>query len=254
MAYYSTMTGVVTPDILNNNERFLPQLQQCAFLEIRYDLFDTVAQWHTLARQLHELVPSAQIIGTIRLQQDGGNFANDSKHARLDLWKDILEQEHTPDWIDVEVESVEDISDLRWMCYEQKTKIILSHHSFTTVPEVPKILEWLDLCRITGAAAIKVACMPELIKDLHPIWDSLQQYKDIVEKICIFGMGQAAKNSRLITALCWDGFCYVSLGEQSVAPGQWSVSGFSAAMHDLPKDAPWNWPLTDEQQSALSAL
>ena len=110
------LVGLVSPEVLSAIESdsmhpvFL-DLQACSALEIRYDFFEE-SLWPGLSARVRKVAPHAMQIGTIRLKRDGGAFQDSRAGDRLPLWKNILEAEQVPGWLDLEQDCLYDYEKL----------------------------------------------------------------------------------------------------------------------------------------------
>jgi 3-dehydroquinate dehydratase type I len=120
---------IVTPQVFDDiTSGSLKAASMCDFLELRYDLFKG-RPWASLAGMLKEAMPDKKVIGTIRTRSDGGEFQQCKPDMRLSLWKTLLDAETTPDWVDIELNSI-DTPHLH-LFREREVKVLLSAHDWS---------------------------------------------------------------------------------------------------------------------------
>ena len=123
------IAGIVTPQVFDDiTFGSLKAASLCDFLELRYDLFKG-RPWSSLAGMLKEAMPDKKIIGTIRTRSDGGEFRQCKPDMRLSLWKSLLDAETVPDWVDIEVTSID--TPHYHLFRERNVKVLLSAHDWS---------------------------------------------------------------------------------------------------------------------------
>lgn len=212
-------------------------------VEIRLDLAEP-SVWATRAKEAERAFPSARLLGTIRLEKDGGRWP-DAK-SRTEALATALSVRRWDYW------DVEDDNDERdallgiLRAKSPQTRIVLSRHSFLAL-DVPAMLEQiaafgLDANRL-GADVAKWAgrCLdpdeagPELLR-----WLSLWQGPAVP---AFFPMGIGSEAWRVAAALLSGGWGYAHDGSGAVAPGQLPWTVFDALLGSLPSSGKWdkNW-------------
>jgi 3-dehydroquinate dehydratase type I len=224
------ITGVITPEILQDGEKntdLKKEISLCGALEIRYDLFGEVKEWPEIAGRVRALHREAPLIATIRLQCDGGELPDGHRFGRDEYWRNILAADIAPQWIDLEWESIDSLSDLRWMTDGSDVQILISSHNFQSLSTDELFEQQLDFARMTKVPGLKFAWTAQNEADLETLEKRRLQLAQTEAKMTTaFSMGELGKNSRLNCLT--SGFSYATLGGQSVAPGQLSAQ----EMHD----------------------
>lgn len=123
------IAGIVTPQVFDDiTSGSFKAASMCDFLELRYDLFKG-RPWASLAGMLKEAMPDKKVIGTIRTRSDGGEFRQCKPDMRLSLWKTLLDAETTPDWVDIELNSID--TPHVHLFREREVKVLLSAHDWS---------------------------------------------------------------------------------------------------------------------------
>ncbi len=208
------IAGLICPEVLAETA----VIKKCGILEIRYDLFKDVAKWNELSQKIFELNPQALRLGTIRLESDGGKWENNRAGERSELFKHILDNGRTLDWIDMERGT--DFSELK-----KRSKIICSWHLFNRIPSEPELSEFAEECLELGACGCKVAAMAYAKNDVQPLYGFAKKYGKNFELFSAFAMGEHGKESRVRSLEEGANLTYASIGN-ALAPGQLSVDFF----------------------------
>lgn len=231
------LVGLVSPEVISAIESdpmhpvFL-DLQACSALEIRYDFFEE-AFWPGLSARVRKVAPHAMQIGTIRLKRDGGAFQDACAGDRLPLWKNILEAEQVPDWLDLEQDCLYNYEFLDKLTQKRGVKILVSQHNFLRVPTALELRDFArDVARM-GAPGLKIAAMCNEEEDCERLYDFCQKFGGDFELFAAFGMGACGRVSRIWSLKEGANLTYGSMG-RSAAPGLIEVSTMARALEKLP--------------------
>ena len=244
-------------EILQNPQgEFSKAARQCSALEIRYDLLLAAGysreSLEDIAGRVRSVFPDALLIGTFRLERDGGKFPDSRAMERAEYICEILAADVFPDYLDIEAEEfvrlesrIFEIWNDERFCEKRKgfwtmrtghrfyqrdfpvfgdfpKKVLISHHDFQKVPSLDE-LENLRKCA-TGpeCAGLKIACMsrsPGDFDHVYPWINSVGEYGYRFELFSCFAMGKSGEESRIKSLARGANLTYCSIGI-SVAPGQ----------------------------------
>jgi len=209
-------------------------------VEIRLDLLDPDA-WGIRAREAERAFPSARLIGTLRLEKDGGRWSDTA--SRGEAVASALALRRWDYW-DVEDDSPERDEILGLLKVKAPgTRIVLSRHSFEPV-DPPTMIEQATKVRDNairlGAETAKWAgrtfdpdeAGPELLRWLS-LWDA-------PATPAIFLMGYGSEAWRVAASRISGGWGYAHDGSGAVAPGQLPWTVFDALIGSLPPSPEWN--------------
>lgn len=220
------IAGVLTPRILqawqaNGSSDIALEAQLCHVIEIRYDLFPS-SLWPFLAAQVADLAPQALRLATIRLQCDGGQFADKESANRWDAWQEILSADVLPHWVDMEQDHFQDLPHLVTLAHTKNCKVLASRHDFQCVPSLDTLREYVDVSRQWNVEGFKIAAMAHHPQDCEPLYQIIQEQASGFEVFSAFAMGAAGQISRTKSYQYGANLGYGAIGE-IVAPGQISV-------------------------------
>jgi 3-dehydroquinate dehydratase type I len=239
--------GIVTADMLVRR-RYPDALWRCGGVELRADGVPADAIAGAVSDFDNEKGHrgfSGPVIFTLRLQRDGGAWADADSAARNEIWESL--PPGTCDWIDLEVEELsriapETLDELR----SSGAKILLSHHAF--VPEDPAVWEaHLKTMRAFQPDGVKFAVALRDQAQAEALIDFTRGVAAEFPESCVLGMGEAGSLTRLVGPLLGCPFTYGFLGDGAVAPGQLPVqmmanffthASSDAALSDNGKPAP----------------
>ena len=230
------LVGLVSPEVLSAIESdsmhpvFL-DLQACSALEIRYDFFEE-ALWPALSARVRKVAPHAMQIGTIRLKRDGGVFQDSRAGDRLPLWKNILEAEQVPGWLDLEQDCLYDYEKLSALADHRDVKILISQHNFSRTPTDMELRDYArDVSRL-GAEGLKIAAMCNSDEDCDRLYRFTQKFSGDFELFAAFGMGDLGRVSRIWSLKEGANLTYGAIGHVA-APGQIQVPVMAEALEKL---------------------
>jgi len=227
MSKRSNIVGVITPQVLetlltNSAVSWREDFKQCSFLEIRYDLFSNNANWPDLAEIILSIHPKAQLIGTIRLECDGGRTPDRAAKGRLIDWTQILQARVHPHWIDLEQDQLEVSADVLALASSKKVQVLASRHDFHKVPCFSELSQAVQAVRARKLGGFKIAAMSHESGDCQPLYRLAREESHGFKLFSAFAMGESGRNSREHSLLCGANLSYGALGA-AVAPGQIEV-------------------------------
>lgn len=246
----NNIVGLITSPDLPNSE--MEALKLCALWEVRADLLGEPQLWpemtaklRKLQRQHHLKIP---IIFTLRRRADGGCWeelhanlsGSELEETRYNEWKNILQSQEQPDWIDLEW----DFSMAGRLCTDCETVpgIVFSRHDFKSTPGLSELLQLEDIAweisrslqKNTASVTrfgLKFAMTPVVAEDVetlqnflgHPVSNSgiIRATKPGWSMRTAFGMGEVGRSTRLSCAQR-GGWTYGVTGAVT-APGQYTV-------------------------------
>jgi len=216
--------GIVTPRILEQAEKDLhgalvQAIRQCQVLEIRYDLFAEAETWNSLCNRCMHIHPQAEILGTIRLQSDGGSFDSTQTHQRIKLWNSILTEKYRPQWIDVEWDVLSPWDSWLQEQIQQGLRVLASAHDFNGIPAKAELKQAITQVSQHGIHGFKVAAMSRQWGDAQVLYELAKDHAARFQWFAAFAMGETGQVSRLYSLRQGANLVYVSLGD-AVAPGQ----------------------------------
>ncbi|GHV14567.1 hypothetical protein AGMMS49938_10920 [Fibrobacterales bacterium] len=210
------IVGLISPAVLQEalrGKNSLEQIKKCKILEIRYDLFK-IDEWGDLAGKVAELNRNAILLGTIRLEKDGGMWENNRESERFAEFEKILSNAKKVDWIDIE----------RGVNFSLTgVKVIRSWHLFDRVPTAKELNDFAEECLQNKADGCKVATMPHTKSEVQVLYDFAKKYGEKFEWFSAFGMGEIGQESRVRSLKEGANLTYACIGK-SLAPGQLTVN------------------------------
>ncbi len=258
-------------EILQNPQSELSKMAaQCSALEIRYDLLLAAGYSRkslgNIAGQVRDAFPDTLLIGTFRLERDGGKFPDANAMDRTEYICDILTADIFPDYLDIEAEEFAKLEDKVFDIWngesfrEKKSKelwktrsglqvdaarefpifddfpkkVLVSHHDFQKVPTLDELDRLRKYASDSGCAGLKIACMSHMTGDFDYVypWIKAVCESNRFELFSCFAMGKSGVESRLKSLQLGANLTYCSLGV-SVAPGQIPVEKARKAYRNL---------------------
>jgi len=212
-------------------------------VELRLDLFKPEEREAKRVKAFVEALreeAKAGVILTNRSASEGGKFEG-SEDERLSLLKEALEASEA-DAVDVEYfaeprKRAEIVASAKKM----NATIIFSFHDFAGMPDAAE-LEHLALKMHAGGADIaKIAVTPETAEDALKLLELTLKLKaskasrEAGEKgVAFIGMGSVGRHLRVLAPIYGSALTYGFLeGEESVAPGQLSISELRSMIDKL---------------------
>lgn len=199
---------------------------QCSALEIRYDLFleqgMPVSELAQIAPELRAKFPETLLIGTLRLERDGGSLSDALVLERERFIRAILSGKNVPDLLDIEIENLSVLLPKISAALENAgARVLASHHDFSKVPEVAELERLVATAKKFGACGFKAACA-QMEGDFEPVYPLILRESENFEYFSLFAMGDLGRESR-IQSLCWGANLTYCALRKAVAPGQLSV-------------------------------
>lgn len=181
-------------------------------IEFRLDYGD-------IGEEAKELAQFSPVIFTIRKKEEGGFFKGTEKERQ----KILSELSKTGEYIDIEISSPETIKKIGG-------DLILSYHNFSETPSLDFLKKKVEEGLSLGAKIVKIVTYAKTQEDNLTILDLLELYNG---KITAFAMGKLGLPIRLFAPLFGSKFTYVSLNDETTAPGQISYSLFEEVWRRL---------------------
>lgn len=232
------IAGVLSAPVLESAEaapdgEVAGNVRLCDVLEIRYDLFPDRKAWADIARRAKSLNPSAILLGTVRLERDGGALPDSFDGRRMPFWEKIIGADEHPDWLDLERFALADYASLRLRCDCAGMKIIVSEHDFKGIPGIEELSASADECVRLKADGFKIAAMSSSAGDCDGLYAFIERrFKDF-EWLSAFAMGDTGRASRLWSLACGANLTYASI-MGAAAPGQIPVARMKSLLKSLP--------------------
>lgn len=195
-----------------------PVVSQVDVVEIRLDGMQDV-DIPTLSDKIER-----PLLFTNRAEWEGGNFSG-SEEERMQPLLEAIENEAA--YIDLELKSspehrrqlLEAIQ-----TKEQNTRMIVSHHNFSSTPDSASLSDILHQQIESGAHIGKIVTMAHNHLDVLRVLNLQEEASINNFPLIAFCMGEPGKISRIVTLLLGGFMTYAALDEQqATAPGQLSV-------------------------------
>ncbi len=220
--------GIIDPETLSDVERN-PQGELsraaglCSALEIRYDLFWAGGTPESglpgIAERLSALFPKALLIGTFRLERDGGAIPNEWANERGRWMIPVLSAGVFPRIVDVEIECLSSLLPE----ISGNAQVLASHHDFQRVPSAEELERLVSAAESFGVAGFKTACMAVSAGDFEGVYPLIERASSRFRYFSLFAMGDFGRESRIKSLLSGANLTYCSL-RKAVAPGQLSIA------------------------------
>lgn len=184
-------------------------------IELRLDCLEQ------LPKDLAGVLLSRPVILTFRPTEQGGH--RDSTRAERQAFWTSLAPQIKSDWWDVEGDLVHDLS-LDW------SRIIISHHDFSGVPDdLEQIYERLAA---TPAGVVKIAIQANDIVDCLPVFQLLDRARHEGRELIAIAMGNAGIATRILGPSRGSFLTYGALDDDSgTAPGQVNAPKLRSLYH-----------------------
>ena len=212
-------------------------------VELRLDLFKPEEREATRVKAFVEALreeAKAGVILTNRSASEGGKFEG-SEDERLSLLKEALEASEA-DAVDVEYfaeprKRVEIVASAKKM----NATVIFSFHDFAGMPDAAELEHLALKMHAEGADIAKIAVTPETAEDALKLLELTLKLKaskasrEAGEKgVAFIGMGSVGRHLRVLAPIYGSALTYGFLeGEESVAPGQLSISELRSMIDKL---------------------
>ena len=212
-------------------------------VELRLDLFKPEEREATRVKAFVEALreeAKAGVILTNRSASEGGKFEG-SEDERLSLLKEALEASEA-DAVDVEYfaeprKRAEIVASAKKM----NATVIFSFHDFAGMPDAAELEHLALKMHAEGADIAKIAVTPETAEDALKLLELTLKLKasnasrGASEKgVAFIGMGSVGRHLRVLAPIYGSALTYGFLeGEESVAPGQLSISELRSMIDKL---------------------
>lgn len=191
-------------------------------IEWRVDAFSSASSMNGIRNVLEGLAPIVKdtiLVYTYRSKSQGG-LGNHSIEVVNDIHQVAVESK-VPDFIDVEYFATEKPEKKIGNLQKQGVYVIASHHDFEETPERKVIRMVLEQMRESGATVVKLAVMPQSMKDVLLLLEETNRFHEDNPTIPLITMSMGAMGTLSRVAGEYVGSCVTfGAGEQASAPGQ----------------------------------
>lgn len=180
-------------------------------VELRLDYFTSLDLDALKKLQKQFSIP---MIFTLRSHSQGGNYQKSEEERLQDLTQLAT---LSPEYLDIEYDVPKAIIE-KILSHCPQTKLILSYHNFTEVPDLDAILSNMQTVK---AHFYKIAVMPHNTLDALKIACWNKTHKNLI----VIGMGPYGQITRILAPVIGSSMTYATLDEASseTAPGQLSA-------------------------------
>jgi len=186
--------------------------KEADIVEVR---MDHIRDIKNINLQIIKKIIDKDLIITCRRCDEGGKWSG-SEDARLDILKTAFHLEFS--FIDVELRTLEE--GVFRIPSPRKTKVIISHHNFSETPSYINLKAISKRMELFHPDIKKIATFVNSEEDTKILIKFLLE-KCMNEIVCIIGMGELGKKTRIISPLLGGSFTYCSISNgRSSAPGQ----------------------------------
>ena len=212
-------------------------------VELRLDLFKPEEREATRVKAFVEALreeAKAGVILTNRSASEGGKFEG-SEEERLSLLKEALEASEA-DAVDVEYfAEPRKRAEIVALSRKLNATVIFSFHDFAGMPDAAELEHLALKMHAEGADIAKIAVTPETAEDALKLLELTLKLKaskasrEAGEKgVAFIGMGSVGRHLRVLAPIYGSALTYGFLeGEESVAPGQLSISELRSMIDKL---------------------
>ena len=199
--------------------------QKADMLEWRGDWFDGIFDWErveNVLRQLRKYVGEIPVLFTFRTANEGGEKEiSRDEYRRLNI---EVAKSKMADLIDVEGVAFENADSLIEELKELGSKVIVSSHDFNKTPQKNEMIRRLCEMQKMGADIVKLAVMPQSVKDVLELLAATEEMNRLYAKQPIVTMSMAGQGviSRLAGELVGSAMTFGTAGKAS-ASGQIDV-------------------------------
>ncbi|MHB8565786.1 MAG: type I 3-dehydroquinate dehydratase [Nitrososphaerales archaeon] len=192
------------------------------FLEFRIDYLDKSINSTTIMK-LRALLNGDEII-TLRSRSEGGRFTG-GEDERVYLIRKIL-KEVRPKVIDIEIETLRNNPDLLEDVRKGGSKLIASHHSLNSRPDVRKLEKIISsIPKAKPLYAVKIVLKATVFKDNLTVLSLYNSKKvsRLTANLIAFCVGPLGVYSRIECISLGSPLTYTSLPGEAVASGQLDI-------------------------------
>ncbi len=192
-------------------------------VEWRADFYNNIEHMGKIKAALkiiRDILPDKPIIFTFRSAEEGGN-----REIKTEFYFELngfIIETGFADIVDIELFNDEiKIKELVGIAHKNNRTVIISNHDFKKTPPKDEIIRRLQRSAELGGDILKIAVMPESMKDVITLLDAThtmsEKYKD--RPIVTISMGKRGVVSRLAGGLFGSDLIFASAKGES-APGQ----------------------------------
>ena len=221
---------IVVPIVARTEEEVEEQVkearqQKADMLEWRGDWFDGIFDWErveNVLRQLRKYVGEIPVLFTFRTANEGGEKEiSRDEYRRLNI---EVAKSKMADLIDVEGVAFENADSLIEELKELGSKVIVSSHDFNKTPQKNEMIRRLCEMQKMGADIVKLAVMPQSVKDELELLAATEEMNRLYAKQPIVTVSMAGQGviSRLAGELVGSAMTFGTAGKAS-ASGQIDV-------------------------------
>ena len=191
-------------------------------IEWRADFYEALFDEDELRQMLQLLrdkTADTILLVTVRTTAEGGEVSL-SEEERVALLTRIA-QAHSADLIDMEFFTYENPTALIHSLQEQGALVVCSHHNFDKTPSIDEMLQRLENMAQADADMVKLAVMPQKIKDMLDLLEVTEEFKfrNREMPLITMSMGHLGVLSRISGEIF--GSCVTfGAGKAASAPGQ----------------------------------
>lgn len=191
-------------------------------IEWRADFYEALLDPDALRDLLQILRSKTQetiLLVTVRTSLEGGQVTL-TPQEREDLLIRIA-QAHCADFIDIEYFTYEQPADLIHRLQMEGALVVASHHNFEKTPATEEMLQRLEVMAEADADVVKLAVMPQKIKDVLDLLQVTEEFKFRNREVPLItmSMGRIGMLSRISGEIF--GSCVTfGAGATESAPGQ----------------------------------
>jgi len=217
-------------------------------VELRLDLFKPEEREATRVKAFVEALreeAKAGVILTNRSASEGGKFEG-SEDERLSLLKEVLEASEA-DAVDVEYfADPRKRAEIVALSRKLNATVIFSFHDFAGMPDAAELEHLALKMHAEGADIAKIAVTPKTAEDALKLLELTLKLKASnaskagkgeaagEKSVAFIGMGSVGRHLRVLAPIYGSALTYGFLeGEESVAPGQLSISELRSMIDKL---------------------
>ncbi len=218
--------GLITPEVFDGSSfNYKDEIELCDALEIRYDLFEDPMEWKNYAEIVRKNFIDKEIIGTIRLERDGGAFSDLLIEKRNTLLYELMLLGKW-DWVDLEYENISFLPQLIPGARETNTQVITSHHNFNGAYRKDEYVAMAMEMTLAGTDAVKYSVMITAEEELKALYGFVEENNDRkipIPLMSAFSMGEFAQHTRVKMPTLGAPYTYGFFGDTAPVSGQVSV-------------------------------
>ncbi|MDY6774620.1 MAG: type I 3-dehydroquinate dehydratase [Halobacteria archaeon] len=185
-------------------------------VEVRLDLYGSDGDPVDSVRDLADSDVDLPVIATNRPTWEGGDFEGD-EDARVEILSRAAEY---ADAVDIELNASDEVhGEVLDAADDAEATLIASYHDFDSTPSYDEIRGVLSEAAEIGIP--KLAVYAESRDDVLRLLEATLEHDG---DVCTIAMGEKGSHSRVVAPLYGSRLTYASLGDDSTAPGQLTVS------------------------------